>query len=323
MTNIAIVEGDGVGKEVIPPAVDVLHFFLPDAEYIPVELGYERWQRTGVHCTEEDISLLKSTDAILFGAVTTIPDPDYPSIVLRIRKELDLYANLRPITGTDFDILIVRENTEGLYSGIEWQERDRACTLRVVSEKGTRRIAEMAIGEAKKRQHLTIGDKSNIMASDVYFRSICTSMAKEAGVPYRTMFIDALTYDILMHPAAYDVVLTTNIFGDILSDACGYLAGGLGLLPSANIGSHHAFFEPVHGSAPDIAGQGIANPVAAIRSAALLLEYLGMMNEAEQVFSAIETTIRQGKTTPDLGGTYSTTAMGQAILEEIENNCTG
>ena len=316
-TTIAIVEGDGVGKEVIPPAEEVLRFFLPDAEYIPVELGYERWQRTGEHCTDADIALLKTTDAILFGAVTTIPDPNYPSIVLRIRKELDLYANLRPIIGPDFDILIVRENTEGLYSGIEWQERDRACTLRVVSERGTRRIAEMAIGLTKERRHLTIGDKSNIMASDAYFRGICTSMAEEANVPYRTMFIDALTYDILMHPQAYDVVLTTNIFGDILSDACGYLAGGLGLLPSANVGEDHAFFEPVHGSAPDIAGRGIANPVAAIRSAALLLEHLGMKGEGEQVFSAVETTIREGTTTPDLGGTCTTAAMGQAILDKL------
>lgn len=234
---------------------------------------------------------------------------------MTIRKELDLYANLRPVFGPGFDILIVRENTEGLYSGIEWQEKDRACTLRVVSEAGTRRIARFASSCAsRRRRHLTIGNKANILRSDSYFLQICLEEAEKLGISVDRKYIDALVLDVLQHPDRYDVIVTTNIFGDILSDAAAFLEGGLGMLPSANIGTRRALFEPVHGSAPDIAGKGIANPVAAIRCISLLLKYVQERQYAKMVEMAIQSVIESGIRTPDLGGTATTRDVGEAVV---------
>jgi methanogen homoisocitrate dehydrogenase len=156
-----------------------------------------------------------------------------------------------------------------------------------------------------------------VIKSDVFFRDICIAEAKSAGVPYNEKYIDALALDILQHPAAYDVVVTTNIFGDILSDVASYLVGGLGLVPSANIGDRYALFEPVHGSAPDIAGRNIANPVAAIRSAAMMLDYFGDHNGAAVIETAVRQTILGGIKTADLGGTAKTREFGDAVAQEI------
>lgn len=316
--RIAVVEGDGIGHEVIPVARRVLEETIPDAEFFDVEIGYARWERTGVSCDDEDIADLKCADAILFGAITTPPDPDYRSVMLQIRHALDLYANVRPVKGKNFDIVIVRENTEGLYSGIEWTESDRACTVRVVSRRGSQRIARFACNLAKTRRHLTIGNKANVIKSDTLFREICLEEAAKAGIPCTTQYIDALALDVLMCPQKYDVIVTTNIFGDILSDVAGYLVGGLGLLPSANIGDNHALFEPVHGSAPDIAGKNIANPIAAVRSAALLLDHFGYHDAALCVEDAIASLLAAGITTPDLGGRYGTDAVGEALIAELQ-----
>ena len=317
MTGIAVVEGDGIGHEVVPVARKILAAVRPDLEFFEVEVGYGRWERTGSACDEETIADLKSADAILFGAVTTPPDPGYRSVLLQIRQALDLYANVRPIRGEGVDIVIVRENTEGLYSGIEWTEPDRACTVRVVSRRGSERIARCACSLAAARRHLTIGNKANVLKSDCLFVDICRREATRAGVPCTTRFIDALSLDILMHPARYDVIVTTNIFGDILSDTAAYLVGGLGMLPSGNIGERHALFEPVHGSAPDIAGQGIANPIAAIRSAAMLLAHTGDPGSAAVIEEAIDRVLNAGIRTRDLGGNAATREFGAAVLREV------
>jgi len=318
MTKIAVVEGDGIGHEVIPVARSILETLHPEYEYFAVDVGYGMWERTGCPCADREIADLKRADAILFGAITTPPMKDYQSVVLRIRKALDLYANLRPIKGDGVDIMIVRENTEGLYSGIEETGPDRATTVRVVSRTGSERIVRSAIRLAQQRRgHLTIGHKANVLKSDVLFRDVCTAEAKAAGVSFNDKFIDALALDLLQHPAAYDVVVTTNIFGDILSDVASYLVGGLGLAPSANIGDRHALFEPVHGSAPDIAGKNIANPVAAIRSAAMLLGYLGDTAGAGRMESAIGHVLAQGICTRDLGGSAGTREFGDAVLKRV------
>jgi len=317
MTEVAIVEGDGIGHEVVPVARDILAAVRPDLELCEVEVGYGRWERTGSACDEETIADLKSADAILFGAITTPPDPGYRSVLLQIRRALDLYANVRPMRGEGVDIVIVRENTEGLYSGIEWTEPDRACTVRVVSRRGSERIARYACNLAKSRRHLTIGNKANVLKSDCLFVDICTREAARAGVPCTARFIDALSLDILMHPERYDVVVTTNIFGDILSDTAAYLLGGLGMLPSANIGERHALFEPVHGSAPDIAGQDIANPIAAIRSAAMLLAHIGDPESAAVIEAAIDRVLDAGIRTRDLGGNAGSREFGAAVLREV------
>jgi methanogen homoisocitrate dehydrogenase len=318
MTRIAVVEGDGIGHEVIPVAKKVLELLHPEYEYFPVDVGYGKWEQTGCPCADRDIAALKTADAILFGAVTTPPMKDYQSVVLRIRKSLDLYANLRPVRGDGFDIMIVRENTEGLYSGIEELTQDRATTLRVVSRTGTERIVRAAIRLAEERKGiLTIGHKANVIKSDVFFRDICLAEATAAGIEYNDRFIDALSLDLLQHPKNYSVVVTTNMFGDILSDVAAYLVGGLGLVPSANIGDEYALFEPVHGSAPDIAGKDIANPIAALRSAAMLLDYLGDHAGAKKIDTAIRKTVERGICTRDLCGTAGTKEFGDAILRTL------
>ena len=321
MTRIAIVEGDGIGHEVIPVAYRVLELLHPEYEYFSVDVGYHRWEQTGCPCADHDIAELKTADAILFGAITTPPMKDYQSVVLRLRKALDLYVNLRPVKGNGFDIMIVRENTEGLYSGIEEIRADRATTLRVVTRQGTERVARSAIRLAQQRHGLlTVGHKANVLKSDVLFRDICLAEAKGAGVSCNDKFIDALALDILQHPASYDVVVTTNIFGDILSDVASYLVGGLGLVPSANIGDHHALFEPVHGSAPDIAGKNIANPIAALRSAGMLLAYCGDTRGLDQIEEAIQEVVAEGIRTRDLGGSAGTREFGDAVLRRLQKN---
>ena len=324
MTRIAIAEGDGIGHEVIPVARRALELLHPGYDYFTVEVGYGMWERTGCPCADKEIRELKDADAILFGAITTPPMKDYQSVVLRIRKALDLYANLRPVKDGGFDIMIVRENTEGLYSGIEESSPDRATTLRVVTRAGTERIVRMAIRLARQRRRfLTIGHKANVLKSDVLFRDICIAEATAAGISYNDKFIDALSLDILQHPASYDVVVTTNIFGDILSDVASYLVGGMGLVPSANIGERYALFEPVHGSAPDIAGRNLANPIAALRSAGMLLSYLGDREGQDHIEAAIRAVLAQGIKTRDLGGSAGTREFGDAVLRVLERTCRG
>ncbi|MGB9176932.1 MAG: isocitrate/isopropylmalate dehydrogenase family protein [Methanoregula sp.] len=322
MTRVAIVEGDGIGHEVIPVARRVLELLHPEYEYFNVDVGYGEWERTGCPCTDPDIAELKTADAILFGAVTTPPMKDYQSVVLRIRKALDLYANLRPVKNDTFDIVIVRENTEGLYSGIEEVTPERATTLRIVSKKGSERIIRKAIDLARQRNGLlTIGHKANVIKSDVFFRDICLAEAKAAGIPCNDKFIDALSLDLLQHPENYSIVVTTNMFGDILSDVAAYLVGGLGLVPSANIGDRYALFEPVHGSAPDIAGQNIANPIAAVRSASMLLDHLGDSSGAASVENSVRQLLKKGICTRDMGGSTGTREFGDALVQSLLRQC--
>lgn len=328
--RLAVIEGDGIGREVIPAAVEVLDAFGLEFEKVPLEIGYARWERTGTAMSEEDVDTIKSCDAVLFGAVTTVPDPGYKSVLLTIRKELDLYANVRPVKPlsgvvgvsgrSDFDFIIVRENTEGLYSGIEEIGHDLSWTKRVITRKGSERIAEYACELAKKRSgKLTIVHKSNVLKSDKLFLDVCRDTASSYGVEYGDMLVDSMAYSLIMHPEKYDVVVTTNLFGDILSDMCAALVGSLGLVPSANIGKKYAFFEPVHGSAPDIAGKGISNPLAAILCVKMLLEWMGKP-EARLIDAAIADLLQKKIITPDLGGRASTAEVGNAVAKYIMQN---
>lgn len=327
--KVAIIPGDGIGKEVLPAALSVLDVFGLDIEKVPLEIGFGKWEKTGSAITDDDIALIKQCDCVLFGAITTVPDPDYKSVLVRIRKELDLYANIRPFTPLEkvkfklpcakkFDFVIVRENTEGMYSGVEELHEDVAYSTRIITRKGSTRIAEKACKIAKMRKkQLTIVHKANVLKSDSFFRDICTGVAEKNDIRYNEMFVDAMAYDMILHPEKYDVIVTTNLFGDILSDEAAAMVGGLGLCPSANIGDKYAFFEPIHGSAPDIAGKGIANPIAAILSVKMMLEWAGFNAEAKTIGQAVNNVLDNGIVTPDLGGSYSTLDVSNAITKLI------
>ena len=317
MTRIAVVEGDGIGREVVPVAARALATLRPDVKQVPVELGLERWRRTGTALDEDDLEILRSVDAVLFGAVQSAPHGEYPSVVLSLRRALGLYANIRPVQGGSADLVVVRENSEGLYAGRERVEADRACTERVITRAGTERITYHACRLAARRRHLTIGHKANVLAADRFFLEIARSVAVSERVDVDDAFIDALCLDVLRRPERYDVILVENMFGDILSDVAAFHVGGLGLLPSANLGDRHALFEPVHGSAPDIAGRGIANPTAALLSAAMLLDHLGDPDAALRLQSAVETVLTGAVRTPDLGGTATTQEFGDAVLAAL------
>jgi len=323
--KIAIVPGDGIGQEVMPAALSVLDAFGLDIEKVPFEIGFCKWEKTGSAITDDDLRQIKECDCVLFGAITTPLDPNYKSVLLRIRKELDLYANIRPFKplnnvhlpcSDDFDFVIVRENTEGMYSGVEELHKDIAYTTRIITRKGSERIAEQACRIAKQRKKkLTIVHKANVLKSDSFFRDVCIAVAKKNGIAYHEMLVDAMAYDMIMHPGKYDVLVTTNLFGDILSDEAAALVGGLGLCPSANIGDKYAFFEPIHGSAPDIAGKGIANPLAAILSVKMMLEWAGFQTEAKSIEMAVNSVLEAGIVTPDLGGSFSTHDVTIAITK--------
>ncbi len=325
--KIAIVPGDGIGREVIPAALTVLDSFGLDIEKVPLDIGYGKWERTGSAITDEDIDIIRECNCVLFGAITTPHDPNYKSVLVRLRKELDLYANIRPFAplktvklpcAGKFDFVIVRENTEGMYSGIEELHEDAAYTTRVITRKGCERIAMRACMLAKERkQSITIVHKANVLKSDSFFRDIAIGVAKKNGISYNEMLVDAMAYDLILRPQKYDVIVTTNLFGDILSDEAAAISGGLGLCPSANIGDRYALFEPIHGSAPDIAGKGIANPIAAILSVRMMLEWAGKTREAESISRAVDDVLQQGIITPDLGGSYSTADVSNAIAESV------
>ncbi len=318
--RVAVVKGDGVGPEVIESALHVLEAASIDLDLVPVDLGFGRWERTGKAMIEEDVDLIKSCDCVLFGAITTPPDPGYRSILLTLRKELDLYANIRPFYKGKIDLVIVRENTEGMYSGIEDVDEDRATTLRVITRSGSERIAEKACQITSSRRKLTIVHKSNVLKSDSLFLRTCRDTADLWSIPYQDMLVDAAAYNLVIRPEKLDVIVTTNLFGDILSDVAAGVIGGLGLCPSANLGERYALFEPIHGSAPDIAGKGIANPVGAIRSAAMMLEWFGEVEKARRIEVAVNDTLDAGLKTPDLGGGLTTKEVTDAVVKLLRRS---
>ena len=321
MKKICVIPGDGVGLEVIPPAAEAISILSPDFKMIDCEAGLDNWKRTGSFLSEDVMEILEEADAILFGAITSPPPgTDYTSPLLWMRKHFELYANLRPIRSfrSNFDVTIIRENTEGLYSGAERYEEGRYITERVLTEKGLERITRFALNYAEKRnKRLTAAHKANVLRkSDAAFRRIFYEMAVDTEVEANDMFIDAVTHELVVNPERFDVFVTLNMYGDILSDLAAALGGGLGLAPSANIGDKKALFEPVHGSAPDIAGKGIANPTAAFLSAAMLLDYFGR-EEGERLREAVESVIKGGHGTPDMGGADGTAVFARRILERI------
>ena len=348
MARIAVIPGDGIGTEVTRQAVKLLRLFADEAqlplELVEWDLGTERYLRTGSAITKEEMEDLRSNyDAILLGALgdPRVPDNRHTrEILLGLRFHLDLYVNLRPVRlfdaalsplrdvkPEDVDIVIVRENTEGVYTGMGGNFKrgtpdEIAVEEDVNTRKGVERIVRAAFEHARAtgRHKVTLADKANAMphAGDLWRRVFAEVAAEYPDIEHQASYIDALALDLVLHPARYDVIVTSNLFGDILSDLAAALVGGLGLAPSANLHpGRHAMFEPVHGSAPDIAGTGRANPLAAILTTALMLDHLGYPREAARIDAVVRRAIAERRTTPDLGGSLTTDQVGDWICEAI------
>ncbi len=329
MHDITVIPGDGIGKEVMEATLSVLEALEVQFNYNFALAGQECFERTGTTIPQETVELARKTDATLFGAITSTPG--HRGAILVLRKELDLYANLRPVKSykgvkcihDDLDFVIFRENTEGLYSGIEEVTDEGATALRVITRNASERICRSAFNYAKdtSRSKVTAVHKANVLQkTDGVFREAFYRMAKGfKGIETDERYIDAAAMFLITNPHMFDVIVTTNLFGDILSDEGAGLVGGLGLAPSANIGDNNALFEPVHGSAPDIAGKNISNPSAMILSAVMMLDYLKEYDSACKVENALKNVLIEDKVlTPDLGGNASTMEMAAEISSKIE-----
>ncbi|WP_135534373.1 MULTISPECIES: isocitrate/isopropylmalate dehydrogenase family protein [Halostella] len=323
--QIAVIPGDGIGQEVTPAAVDVLEALAPDFEFVEGDAGDAVKAETGEALPQDTRDIAANSDATLFGAAgETAAD-----VILPLRDVVGSFANVRPAVSypgldavqPDTDIVFIRENTEGVYSGIESEIADGVTTLtRVVTEDASRDIAEFGFDYAAANGYddVTVAHKANVMReTDGLFLETAEAVAEERDAAYDTALMDALAMHLVMHPEEYGVVICPNLAGDMLSDLAAGLVGGLGLLPSANVGSENALFEPVHGSAPDIAGKGIANPSAMILSAAMLLDHLGYGDEADRVRAAVEGVLDEGPRTPDLGGDATTSDVTEAVIDRL------
>lgn len=328
MRKVAVIGGDGVGPEVIGAAMRTVEATGAVMDTLPAKMGLDCHRINGSYLPEETIEILDEADACLFGAITTPSDPDYRSPVIGVRKRYELYANLRPIQRIspdigllDLDLMIFRENTEGMYTGEEVYDGNSVLLSRRVSEPACRRLIRFAIDWAERegRERITCVHKANVLRkSDGLFRQIFFEEVNSSSLRGEEMLVDACAAYMITDPRALDCIVTLNLYGDILSDEGAALIGGLGLAPSANIGDSKALFEPVHGSAPNIAGRGIANPVAAMLSAAMMLRYLEMEEEAKTLERSISIAIGNGKRTPDLGGDLGTEAFTDEIVRIIE-----
>jgi homoisocitrate dehydrogenase len=328
MYKICLLPGDGIGPEVIASAREVLTALPLEWDFVECGIGYGEYQRSGSPLPDSTIGQIRHADAALFGAVTTPPNiPNYFSPVVQMRQSLDLYANLRPTRSiphpssrAGIDMLIVRENTEGLYSGIERVEDDgnRAITERVITRKGSERIIrkafDMAMQTGRKTVHVV--HKANVLRQTCgLFRSVALEIEKEyPEISMYEMLVDTCAMELVRAPDQFEIIVTTNLFGDILSDEACMFVGGLGVAASGNIGVDAAVFEPVHGSAPTLVGTGKANPIATILASTMMLDYLGEKEQAIRLRNAVETCIANGEVTPDLGGTLTTNEMTKAVI---------
>jgi 3-isopropylmalate dehydrogenase len=323
--QIAVVPGDGIGQEVTPAAVDVLKRLDPDFEFVEGEAGDYIAEETSTPLPEETKDLARESDATLFGAA----GESAADVILPLREIVGSFANVRPAKAypgleavqPETDLVFIRENTQGVYSGIESRLSDNVATLtRVVTRDASRKIAEYGFDYAEEHSHdtVTIAHKANVMReTDGLFLETAREVGDSFDVDYDTALMDALAMHLVMHPEDYGVVICPNLAGDMLSDLAAGLVGGLGLLPSANVGPENALFEPVHGSAPDIAGEGIANPSAMILSAAMLLDHLGYDDEGARVREAVESVLASGPRTPDLDGDASTDEVTTAVIDRL------
>jgi len=326
MKKIVVIPGDGIGKEVMEAAMLILEKLDLPFEYSYYEAGDEALEKYGKALPDETLEACKKSDAVLFGAAgETAAD-----VIVRLRRELETFANVRPakaIEGIEclypgLDIVVVRENTECLYLGFEFEFGEVTEAVRVITRNASERIARYAFELARRegRKKVTALHKANVMKKTCgLFRDVCREVAKEyEDIEFNDYYIDAACMYLVMDPFRFDVIVTTNMFGDIVSDLAAGLVGGLGLAPSANIGEKTAIFEPVHGAAFDIAGKGIANPTAMILTACMMLRHFGYVEEAKKVEAAVERAIKEGKKTPDLGGNLKTIEFANEVASILD-----
>ncbi|KAF2140942.1 uncharacterized protein K452DRAFT_251754 [Aplosporella prunicola CBS 121167] len=350
--RIGLIPGDGIGREVIPAGRRILES-LPNSlnlkfSFVNLNAGFQTFKDTGAALPDQTVETLqKECEGALFGAVSspTVKTAGYSSPIVALRKRLQLYANVRPVksagkVANPVDMVIVRENTEDLYVKEE-KTRDTpegkvAEAIKRISEKASFDIASMAGDIALRRQRVrdsgiasihksplvTITHKSNVLSqTDGLFRETARRALEQAqfkGVGVEEQIVDSMVYKLFRQPEAYDVIVAPNLYGDILSDGAAALVGSLGLVPSANVGKGFVIGEPCHGSAPDIEGQGIANPIATIRSTALMLEFLGEEKAAAIIYKAVDANLGEGRLlSPDMGGKAKTDDVVEDIIKRF------
>ncbi len=329
MTEICLIPADGIGQEVIPETARVLSTLCPDITMTHAEAGWGTFVKTGTALPEATLQAVAAADATLFGATQSPTDGSvagYKSPILELRRRFDLYANLRPThtllpNQPQVDLLMVRENSEGLYIREEESDGETAVARRRITRRASQRIARVALRQARARRgRLTIIHKANVLplTDGLFRRSVLEVAADYPNVQVDEMLVDAAAMWLVRDPARFDVLVAPNLYGDILSDLAAGLTGGLGLAPSANVGDDGvALFEPVHGSAPDIAGRGVANPTAALLSGAMALDYLGRNEEASRLRIAVYAALQTGPLPPDLGGDATTTQFIETVLHAL------
>jgi len=328
--SIATIPGDGIGTEVMAAAVKVLEALAEktglEFEFSLLYAGDEHKERTGVALPPETVEGVKASDACLFAAVGDTAK----EVIIPLRQRLNLYANLRPAkaypgvpaVNPDVDIMIVRENTEGIYKMIGDRGRDYGFNVRVITREASERIVRYAFEYARRngKSKVSAVHKANVLDyTDDVFLEAARDVAKDyPDIAYEEVIVDACAMKLVLSPQQFQVIVTTNMFGDILSDEAAGLVGGLGMAPSGNVGDELCIFEPVHGSAPDIAGKGIANPVATILSAVMMLEWLGEKEAADRLEAAVLKVLEEGEVrTPDLGGANTTDDVADAVIERL------
>lgn len=344
--SIAVIPGDGIGNEVIPAAIVCVDAALArhgvGMDWVEYDWNSERYVRTGSMMPVDGIETLAQHDAVFLGAVGLPEIPDTETLwglLIPIRREFQQYVNLRPVralpgvpgpvaAGGGIDIVLVRENNEGEYSEVggrayRGRAEEEAIQVNVFTRHGIERVARYAVAQAKARRGLlTSATKSNgIIHSMPFWDEVVAEVAAEAPeVSFESILIDALAARLVLDPTRFDVIVASNLFGDILSDLAGAIAGSIGVAPSANLNPERRYpslFEPVHGSAPDIAGKGIANPIGAIWTGAMMLEHLGHLEAAADLIAAFQEVTAAGVRTADLGGTATTDEVSRAVVAKL------
>jgi len=331
-TAITLIPGDGIGPEVIGAAVRVVETLCPDVSWERYPAGQQACNETGEFLPEALLESVRRNRIALKGPVTTPIGCGFRSVNVALRKKLDLYAGVRPARNRPavasryrgVDIVVVRENTEGLYAGVEHELLPGVVeTVKVTTERASRRIAAFAFDFARRwgRRRVTVLHKANIMKlTDGLFLACAREAARGCPeVAFEELLLDSACLQLVTDPQRFDVLLTDSLVGDIVSDLCAGLVGGLGLAAGMNVGDGCAVFEAVHGSAPDIAGTGRANPLAAILTAALMLRHMGRTAEADRVEAAVNEVLHDpASLTPDLGGTATTAAVADAVCQKLK-----